>query len=61
MASSCKLPYCREVEQNIFRVTICCGISHAKYKIYGNITIQNILRISYKVLKCHTESVICGS
>jgi hypothetical protein len=61
MASRCRHPYCQEEEQNIFRLTIGCGISRAKYKIYGNISIQNILKISYKVFKCYTESVICSS
>jgi hypothetical protein len=61
MASSCRHAYCQKVEQNIFTVTVVCGISRAKYKIYGNITIQTIVRISYKVFKCYIESVICGS
>jgi hypothetical protein len=49
------------VELNIFTVAIDCGISCAKYKIYGNITILTILRISYKVFQCYIESVKCGS
>jgi hypothetical protein len=61
MATSYRHPYCMEVEQDVLKVTIRCGISRAKYKIYGIITIQNIVRISYKVLKCYTKSVICSN
>jgi hypothetical protein len=40
------------MEQDALKVTIGCGLGCAKCRTSGIITIQNIVRISYKVFKC---------